>query len=38
MGDVKQAVLTAATTLAVIWLLNQFTQTRALVRTALNGQ
>ncbi len=37
MGDVKSAVKTALMTLAVIYLLNQVSQTRNLVQTALNG-
>lgn len=38
MDNIKKAAITALTTLAVIYVMNQFSQTRALVRTALNGQ
>jgi hypothetical protein len=37
MGSVKGAVITAVTTLAVIWVLNQLNITRPLVQTALIG-
>jgi hypothetical protein len=36
--DIKSALKTAAATLAVIWLANQFQPTRNLVQRALTGQ
>jgi hypothetical protein len=38
MGEIQKAVTTAAMTLAVIWVLNQFEPTRNLVQTALIGR
>jgi hypothetical protein len=37
MGGIEQAIKTAVTTLAVIWVLNQFQPTRQIVQTALYG-
>jgi hypothetical protein len=38
MGDLKEALKTTATVLAVIYVLQQFGPTRTLVIRALNGQ
>jgi hypothetical protein len=38
MGDLKDALKTTATVLAVIYVLQQFGPTRTLVIRALNGQ
>lgn len=38
MADVKDAIKTAATVLAVIYIMNQFQTTRRLVYTAITGQ
>lgn len=38
MGDLKDALKTTATVLAVIFVLNQFAATRRLVYSALSGE
>lgn len=37
MGDAKTVLKSTLTTLAVIWLMNQFAPTRQLVQSALTG-